>query len=350
MEVGAVQDYLAKGLDTPLEVSSLRQTFPGMSRETWLVAGRYTERDDPFQLIVRVDPPSGGGVPVPLKVEYEVYKRLWKSPVPVAEVLWYAEGIDFAEGRAHVIRRMVEGSTEVPGLHEPGPQGEALRERICYEHAEKLALLHTLDWRRYGFDEVFKVPDSPTDALLNEFEIWKGYWDSGKTDPFPLISEALYWIKDHIPTKDTRVSLIKGNNGVGEEIWKDGRIVAMSDWELATLADPCLDWAFSQGMLDLYDREKVLAHYERVSGFRVAPQTLAFCEVWIAFKAIVCLNTTMQAFLDGRDLRPMIPGMGLGYVKNMEASLAGVIGMDDLHEAVDVIRGRRSSPYHPSSE
>jgi aminoglycoside phosphotransferase (APT) family kinase protein len=349
MQITDVETYLSKRLDTPVIVSSLHQTFPGMSRETWMVSGTYLsgkQSGEAWELVVRIDPPSGGGVPIPLRVEYQVYQRLFDSPVPVAEVLWYDEGIEFAEGRAHMVRKMVEGSTEVPHLHDPGPEGDAIRERTCYEHAEKLATLHTLDWKAYGFDEVFNAPDSGTDALTNEFEIWKGYWEAEKTDPFPLITEALYWLKEHIPTEGTRVSLNKGNNGIGEEIWKDGKIVAMSDWELAGLGDPCLDWAFSQGMLDLWDRDRVLRHYEHVSGYKVAPKTLAYCEIFTTFKAIVCLNTTMQAFFDRRDRRPGIAGMGLGMVKNMEYLLGSIMGMDDIEEALEVVKGQRTSPYH----
>lgn len=344
MQSPEVAAYLSERLDTPVTITSLHQTFPGMSRETWLAAGRA--KDEPLELVIRVNPPSGGGVPIPLKVEYEVYRRLFDSPVPVAEVLWYDQDIEFAEGRAHMVRRMVEGSTEIEGLHDAGPAGDAIRERTCYEHADALATLHTLDWESYGFDEVFTPPANGTDALVNEFEIWKGYWEAGKTDPFPLITEALYWLRDHIPTEGTRVSLNKGNNGVGEEIWRDGKIVAMSDWELAGLGDPCLDWAFSQGMLDLWDREKVLQHYEHTTGFKVAPKTLAYCEIWTTFKAIVCLNTTMQAFFDQRDLRPVISNMGLGTVKNMEYTLGSVLGMDDIEAALEVLKGQRKSPYH----
>ena len=346
MQIPETENYLSTHLGAPVKINSLHQTFPGMSRETWLLAGHYAS-GEPLELVIRVNPPSGGGVPVPLKVEYEVYRRLQDSPVPVAKVLWFDEGSEFAEGRALMVRELVDGSTTVPGLHDPGPAGDATRERVCYEHADKLATLHTLDWRAYGFDEIFKTPASGTDALVNEFEVWTGYWEAGKTDPFPLITEALYWLRDHIPTHGTRVSLTKGNNGVGEEIWKDGEIVAMSDWELAGLGDPCLDWAFSQGMLDLWDREKVLQHYEKAAHYTVAPKTLAYCEIWITFKAIVCLNTTMQAFFDQRDRRPVIAGMGLGTVKNMEHMLGAIMGMDDIEEAREVLRGRRSSPYHP---
>ena len=56
-----------------------------------------------------------------------------------------------------------------------------------------------------------------------------------------MLTEATYWLEEGIPPARTRLGLLKGNNGIGEEIWRDGRIVAMSDWELATIGDPSFD-------------------------------------------------------------------------------------------------------------
>ena len=240
VDAAATAGYFAERFDAPVTISSLHQTFPGQSRETWMVSAEVGEgaqrrhRD----LVLRIDLPSGGIVPLPLEREWEVYRRLWPSPVPVAEPLWYDEGLPFAEGRAHMVREFVEGATTVPGLTEPGPEGDELRRSVAFEHAEKLALVHSLDWQEYGLDEVLPVPASPAEAVRHEFETWKAIWFEHRSAPYPEITDALYWLEEQIPTDSPRVSLIKGNNGIGEEIWRDGRIVAMSDWELAALGDP----------------------------------------------------------------------------------------------------------------
>ena len=119
----------------------------------------------------------------------------------------------------------------------PGPEGDALRRSVAFEHAEKLALVHSLDWKRYGLNEVLPTPASPKDAIRQDFEMWKDIWFECRSAPYPEITDALYWLEEQIPTDSPRTSLIKGNNGIGEEIWRDGKIVAMSDWELAALGD-----------------------------------------------------------------------------------------------------------------
>ena len=341
MELAVVARYLTEKFGEETQVKSCYQTFPGMSRETWFVfaeQGKAAKKD--CNLVIRVNPPSGGGVPVPLEVEWGVYEKLWGSPVPIAKPLWFDKGIDFAEGRAHMVRELVDGQTEVKGVDLPGEEGDRIRKHTAFKHAERLAQLHSLDWEKYGLNEVLPVPSSPSQSMRLEFEIWKKRWEEGKTDPFPIISEALYWLEENLPTDTKRISLTKGNNGLGEEIWRDGEIVAMSDFELAALSDPAQDWAFSQGMLQLHDREETLQHYEEHAGFSISRPTLAFCELWMTFKAIVCLNSTLEGYLDGRDLRPVLANMGLGTSKRMESSLAGVIGMD-IQEAAAVMTGRR---------
>jgi len=39
-----------------------------------------------------------------LRQEYEVYRRLFRSEVPVAEPLWYDDSLDFVEGRPGEVR------------------------------------------------------------------------------------------------------------------------------------------------------------------------------------------------------------------------------------------------------
>ena len=345
VEPTAVASYFAERFDEPVAITSLKQTFPGMSRETWIVGAEVGEGSGRLHrdLVLRIDLPSGGIVPLPLKTEWEVYVRLWPSPVPVAEPLWYDEGLPFAEGRPHMVRELVEGATSIPGLMEPGPEGDALRRAVAFEHAEKLALVHSLDWKRYGLDEVLPAPASAADAIRQDFEMWRDIWFECRSAPYPEITDALYWLEEQIPTESPRISLIKGNNGIGEEIWRDARIVAMSDWELAALGDAAQDWAFSQGMLSLWDPGETLAHYEEEAGFKLSPRTMAFSQLFIAFKSTVCLNSALRGFMDGRDRRPGVAVMGISSPRNAAGRLASVVGMD-IEEAATALAGPRAAP------
>jgi aminoglycoside phosphotransferase (APT) family kinase protein len=237
----------------------LRQTFPGLSRITWLVHAEVAGKRADFAL--RVDPPGGGLGFHSLHTEWEVYRRLWKSPVPVPEPLWFDQDLEFADGRAHMVRRLVDGTMSVANLSDQNEQGAFVRKRVAFEHAEKLAQLHTLDWKSLGFDDLFPPPADASDALHAEFGIWRTRSDQGKPGGYSVIEEALCWLEENLPRDSPRISLLKGNNGLGEEIWRGQQIVAMCDWELASLGDGTLDLAFWQGTLGLHDFSETLRHY-----------------------------------------------------------------------------------------
>jgi aminoglycoside phosphotransferase (APT) family kinase protein len=339
-EIGEVERHFTERLGAEVHCRSLRQTFPGQSQETWLVELRLGGGEE-RGYVLRINPPGGGIVPYPLRREWEVYARLARTPIPVGQPLWYDEDTDFFEGRPFFVRELVLGSTEVPGVHEPGPAGDGLRERVAMEHAEHLARLHTLDWESAGFGEILDAPASPEQAPRLELDTWWKIWDEVRSDSFPAVTEALYWFEAELPKSIPRISLLKGNNGLGEEIWRDEKIVALSDWELAALGDPAQDWAFSQGMLELWDREKTLAHYEECAGFALPRENLAFWRVWTVFKSICCTHAGLRGFLDGRDLRPALPAMGFGAVKVGEQMLGGfqAMGMEQAANLISTMSG-----------
>jgi len=333
--------YLSGKLGRPVEIESLKQTYPGFSRQTWLVQARVG--GEPQGLVIRLDPPWGASVPTSLKHEWSVYQRLWGTAVPVAEPLWYDEGQDFAEGRALMVRRMVEGGSTIPGLTEPTAAGAALRRQVVEEHVGKLAALHGLDWKALGFGGFIAAPPSAAEALRFEYDWWVRDWADRRSEPFPLVTEFLCWLGEHIPSDTPRVSIVKGNNGVGEEIFRDGRLVAMSDFELASLGDGVLDLAFSQGTLDLIPYADAVRLYEQATGTTVSPERLAFATLWIRFKSLA--NVNGYAFYGLRnhgDFRTTCAALGLVMSKGVQNTLAACIGKD-LLSASQLLAPRGSS-------
>ncbi len=339
-----VAAYLSSRLGSRVAIRTLKQSFPGLSRETYLVDAEVAGERRGF--VVRVDPPCGGGTPMSLRHEWEVYRRLWNSPIPVAEPLWFDESIEFAQGRPHMVRDLVEGTTTIAGLTEQTAAGARLRRAVVREHVEKLAEVHRLDWSAYGFGDVMSAPAGPGVALRTEFDIWKRLWLEGRTEPYPLLTESLYWLEENLPADTPFVSLVKGNNGIGEEIFRDHRIVAMSDWELASLGDGVLDLGFSQGTLALDDFNGAVRYYGECVGHEVSPQRLAFALFWIMFKIIVCLNTRfLRSFIAGTDRRLASPAFGLLTVRQYERRLAACIGKDIVAALHDVAFQHDKSTY-----
>jgi aminoglycoside phosphotransferase (APT) family kinase protein len=344
MDRQRLERYLGTQLGEPVRIAELSQAFPGLSRETWFV--RLERGTAATQgLVVRADTPGGPFPPVTLKYEYLVYEHVARTAVPVPKPLWFDAAAEPIDGRALFVREMVEGSTLLPGLNDATPAAAARRQRVAFEHAEKLALLHRVDWQAAGFGAFMDVPADAEDVPRRELQKWWRTWEQTRTAPFPIVTEALHWFADNLPRRAAHVSLCKGQNGIGEEIWRDDRIVAMCDWELANIGDPCQDFALSQGMLKLHDRDAIIAHYEQATGFRLPVANIAYYIVWNAFKSLLALNNGLNGFLAGQYQRLARASLGYGKARLYEHLLGAIIHMDVV-AAADFILSGQPNPYH----
>jgi aminoglycoside phosphotransferase (APT) family kinase protein len=339
--------YLSGRLGEAVRIIELTQAFPGLSRETWFVRLERGSTQAPLKhaLVVRADPPGGPFPPVALEYEYKVYEHVARTPIPVPRPLWFDASAEPADGRPLFVREMVEGSTLLPGLNDLGPAAALRRKQVAFEHAEQLALLHRIDWKVYGFSSFMDVPESAEHAPRRELLQWRQAWEQVRTAPFPIITEALHWFSDHLPARAANVSLCKGQNGIGEEIWRDDKIVAMCDWELANIGDPCQDLALSQGMLKLHDRDEIITHYEQAAGFKLPPDNIAYYIVWNAFKSLLALNNGLNGFLSGQYQRLARASLGYGKARLYEHLLGAMVRMDVQSAAAFILSGQ-PNPYH----
>ncbi|HLY57656.1 MAG TPA: phosphotransferase family protein, partial [Stellaceae bacterium] len=294
---------------------------------------------------VRVDPPGGSIVPIPLEFEWQVYELLNRTEIPVAKAYWFDAAPEVSGGRPLFVRAMVDGVTYPPGLQADTAEAAERRKRVALEYVEKMALVHRLDWKAHGFDRIMPAPASPESAPREELMQWWAIWDEVKTEPFPIITEVLHWFLEHLPKRAAAVTLCKGQTGIGEEIWVDDKIVALSDWELAHIGDPIQDLALSQGMLKLWDRDRILAHYEAHAGFSLPVENIAYYSVWQMFSSLLTLNAGLRAFLKGKNRRLARATLGLGKVKVYEHLMGGILDMD-VEAAAEHCFKSRPNPYH----
>ncbi len=176
MDLRRLSAYLGARFGEPIVVTSVRQTFPGMSRETWLVeiergAGKSREG-----LVVRADPPGGSIVPIPLRYEWNVYECLNRTSIPVATPYWYDDAPDITSGRPLFVRSMVEGVTYPPGLQADTDEAAERRKHVVLEYIEKIAAVHRLDWKACGFDAFMEVETSPEKVIRAELMRWWKTW------------------------------------------------------------------------------------------------------------------------------------------------------------------------------
>lgn len=274
--------------ETSIRVATVQPMSRGVSRQTWSVTvEQRVDGGDPrvSQLLVRRDHPAGSIIPTTLWAEYDVYRRLGGSAVPVADVLWFEDDADWMpDGRPAYVRRRVEGDWYLPVLADETTEHDGERIALSKEHIDKLALVHGVDWKARGFDEVFTPPTSAGTCALELIDECLARLADYGAEPSPVLAEAVLGLRLNAPDDCPGLVLCKGTNGHGEEVWSDGRIVAMSDWELAAIGDPAYDFAQCQELIPeivrdghrLWGLAEALDYYKSRSGNSVSVERVEY--------------------------------------------------------------------------
>jgi aminoglycoside phosphotransferase (APT) family kinase protein len=127
---------------------------------------------------------------------------------------------------------------------------------------------------------LFPQPKPGSSFLDQQLEDYRKFIDWGlDRSRYPLLSRAEEWLYRHQP-REEQVALCWGDARFGNQIFRDGRCVALLDWEMARLGDPVQDlawwWAidrcFAEGLgvprLDgLPTREATIRLWETQSTF-----------------------------------------------------------------------------------
>jgi aminoglycoside phosphotransferase (APT) family kinase protein len=314
-----VAEHVRQQLDVAaLEVTSLKRNVGGMSRETWFAEVRGTRDGAEFadSLTFRLDHPGGSVVPVSLEREYRTFAALTPTQVPVAAALWYCDDPSVLGRAPFYVRRTVAGSASAGKLFTPG--GERRRHAIGVSLAERLAAVHTLDWAAAGLDSFMRVPATPQECALFELEHYESAYRAADPEPMPAVEALFSWLKRNVPDGVQRVSLVWGDVGVGNFIYRDDTVVALTDWEQAHLGDPMKDWASAlwRGVDRLAPRADLFAAYEAASGLTVDEERIRYYSVFIDAEYIGTSFPLLSGYRNGRirDATFVRLGMGVPYM------------------------------------
>ena len=117
---------------------------------------------------------------------------------------------------------------------------------------------------------------------------------------YPTIEAAFDYLERNMPSDPGPVVLSWGDARIGNMIFRDGRCVAVLDWEMVTLGNPVqdlawwlfLDWHHSAGfdaprLEGFPSREETAARWESLTGF--SARHLHFYEVFAALRFAVIM-------------------------------------------------------------
>lgn len=313
-----------------LRLDTVKRSYPGMSRETWWITVAWDETGGTQRekFVVRLDPPGGCLSDSPLESESNVYRLLHGTAVPVPRLLVHEDRPEWMlEGRAFAVREWIDGEIEPACLADDSAAGTAGKIAVVKEQMEKLAAIHALDWEALGFGRFLPVPESAATCSAYDVVHHIEMLDRHAQEPFPALREIGRWLLDNPPPAPARIVLRKENNGIGEEIWCDGRIVGMCDWEGASLGDAALDLAVAMGTTAKYwGEQQALDHYNAVSPHPVTMAAVDWYRRFWGFKGACALHCGLRNFNNGRDRRVQLLTLGMLYPVMVQANLLAVAG------------------------
>jgi aminoglycoside phosphotransferase (APT) family kinase protein len=107
--------------------------------------------------------------------------------------------------------------------------------------AQALAAIHALDWRAAGL-ALLGVPDSPSAGFAKEIDVVQHRMRAFGCDDDPLLVRAHSVLRASPPTGG-RLALCHGDPNPFNYLFRDGKVVAVVDWEQARISDPRSDVA-----------------------------------------------------------------------------------------------------------
>jgi len=341
--------YLTHKFGTPVEIKNVERFSRGTSRQTWFVDIRRNNADE--TLVFRTDLAAGSIEPSSLAQEHFMYERLGQTDVPIAKVLWWEEDPKWTDTPFY-IRQKVEGSWNIPHFLDKDPKYDELRIAISKEHISKLAIVHKVDWKKLNFGERLPVPKDEASCGPNYVDAAMRQLEEVRGEGLPVMLEVAEWLKDTAPIAP-RICLCKGTNGFGEEVFRGRQLVAMSDWEEASIGDPAADFAFMQYLAPELERDgkkiwgmqHALDYYHSVSGIKVTLEAVQFYGAIRAMRLLVMSEKAGQAVHTQpklAEIRQAGTGTEVGYI--CKRGLIATMGLSDpppaialaeLHETVE---------------
>jgi aminoglycoside phosphotransferase (APT) family kinase protein len=208
----------------------------GHSNVTYLIT-----REDSSEMVLRRPPrpplpPSAHDV---LR-EARLLRALADTPVRVPRVLAVGEDEQIVGSPFYVMER-VDGEVIVSSVP-PALDLPADRRRIAQELIDALVEIHAVDWQGAGLEGFGK----PTGYLERQLRRFGGLWEHNRTRELPEVERVGEWLEANLP-QSPAATIVHGDYRLGNTMFATdppARLVAVLDWEMATIGDPLADLGY----------------------------------------------------------------------------------------------------------
>jgi aminoglycoside phosphotransferase (APT) family kinase protein len=242
------------------KVISAQRVPGGSTREAWLID--IGEGDTLQELFLRFDrrPAEHSGIFWPLQVEARIFRALHGTGVTVPFIHAFHPTLQA------ILAERVDGDTWFYRIADP-----ELQVATAQDFIRNLAKVHLIDARTLDLPDLGAVQSPAAHTRLAIAGIRQHLARlSSNLDPF--LSICLDWLEANIPSYEGPAVLVQGDTGPGNFMYRNGKVTAVVDWELAHFGDPMDDiaWLSLRAVQDTFtyfpDR---LAEYETLTGIAI---------------------------------------------------------------------------------
>jgi len=232
-DVTVLEAYLKSnivGFSGPLEVAQFKG---GQSNPSYLLT-------TPKQKYVLRRKPPGKLLPSAHAVdrEYRVISALANTDVPVPKAYCLCEDEDII-GTMFYVMEFVDGLIE----WDPALDGYSKANRVAVFDSMNAAMaaLHMVDYKTVGLETFGK----PTDYLARQINRWTKQYRASETETIDAMDKLMDWLPAHIPAGD-ETSIVHGDYRLDNTVLdkESHQVIAILDWELATLGHPLADFSY----------------------------------------------------------------------------------------------------------
>jgi aminoglycoside phosphotransferase (APT) family kinase protein len=219
----------------------------------------------------------------------------------------------------------------------PALDNPAQREQIADQLIDALVELHAVDWTAIGLDGFGK----PTGYLERQLRRFGGLWEHNRTRELDEVEQVGAWLESNVP-QSPPATIVHGDYRLGNTMFAPdapARLVAIFDWEMATIGDPLADvgymmihWTQADDEPSLKfnlqsvtrspgfpTRKELVARYEELSGRLVG--ALDWYVALALWKAVVFMEGNYKRSLAGSTDDPYLKSFGEGVVELAQRAL-----------------------------
>jgi len=309
LDLGALEAYFKTHLPGFTGPLSMAQFPSGYSNLTYML------KDGERELVLR-RPPFGANVKSghDMQREYTILASLIDVYPRVPRPLLYCSDHNVLGAEFYVMER-VRGLI----LRARKPQGldltPELMQGLSSAFVDNLVSIHSVDIEASGLSALGRG----TGYVQRQVEGWTRRYLKAKTDEIPLIEQITTWLADNMPP-EVAPTLIHNDYKYDNLVLDPAdptKIIAVLDWEMATVGDPLMDLGTSLGywidpddppehrelafgltaLPGNFNRQMLVDRYEQLSG-RDASDAL-FYYVYALFKVIVIAQQIYYRYKHG---------------------------------------------------